>query len=1112
MLLRPAGLLSLLFVIGTGWAAAQTAPAPYDLSSGDYVFSSWPEASPAGTYPANMRFHRGPGQDPGLTAEPNADYVDGYALTSGSRINGMGSDGFSFLNTGTNGNLGAAVLALNTTGLANIQVSWVGGTVAANPRHYRIRLQYRVGASGAFTDVAGPVEYVASSTGHSESFTSMLPGAVENQPVVHLRWKYYQAEGGPTGARPRLRIDDITVVTADAPGSGTGTAVLEAGLLRGGQDHDLVFTLTGRSDAADDLLTNVDLTLPDGWGPIGPLDVILSPAGGDVAVAGQTVRISGVSVTQSAPLQVMLENVSIPDESGRFTFGIRTGAGSDQTVAIAAQPALLVWSTPMPIADAGANDPQGVSLLLGEWVTIRGVVTVSDQFRTGGGERGPSYLEDASGGMAVFSPVGVAAEVDIGEEVILLGQVDQFFGLNQLDNSTIVVEALGVGNEVEPAVVTLAQLASDGQGGVEVYEGRLVRVNGVTVNTGFWNVEGSGTNYVLNDGTATLDVRVNPGVDFANTAAPSGEFDIVGVVSQFSFALPHIGGYQLMPRFGDDLIVVGDAPAITGTVPFEKAATPTSVTISWTTDRPAHSEVRYNGAYTSHSGVVVDEEPKTEHTLVLTDLAPASIYDLEIRSAVGTDTTRLANYPVSTTAPAGATHEIQVYFTGTVDHDLALFTPARSGSPVPRLLELIDGASHSLDVALYSLSGTIGASIGDAIIAAHNRGVAVRVTMDNDTGSAVRLQMQSAGVPVIIDSFGPANDGQGLHHNKFVVVDNRGGAPDEIWVMMGSWNPTDPGTTQHNQNILFIQDGSLATGYQREFDQMWGSKSTTANATEARFGPNKELVAPTAYWIGDVYTRLFFSPQGFGFFGTTEQQIIGALGTAQHSIDLGLNLITRMSIVDAMQARFNDGVMVRGAVGEITTTGSVFAELAAWADVHAHPAPQFGLLHHKYALVDAERDDLAPLTITGSHNWSRSANESNDENTLILHSADITNQFLQELAVRYFEAGGEGTFTVSVEEIGDIANTFSVSANYPNPVVTTTTFDYQLAAPGHVTVRVYDLMGREVMRVLDAAQGAGAYRVSFDTTTLSNGVYLYRVDVDTGGSRLSETRRMMVVR
>jgi threonine synthase len=52
-------------------------------------------------------------------------------------------------------------------------------------------------------------------------------------------------------------------------------------------------------------------------------------------------------------------------------------------------------------------------------------------------------------------------------------------------------------------------------------------------------------------------------VDFVGQPAPSGVFDVIGVVSQFRPSPPYIGGYQLMPRFGDDILDTGDAPLIT---------------------------------------------------------------------------------------------------------------------------------------------------------------------------------------------------------------------------------------------------------------------------------------------------------------------------------------------------------------------------------------------------------------------------------------------------------------------------------------------------------------------------------------------------------------------
>ncbi|MFN3269576.1 MAG: hypothetical protein ACK42G_03205, partial [Candidatus Kapaibacteriota bacterium] len=132
-----------------------TYPTPFDLSTGNYSFTEWSATNPAGTYPTSMIFHRTSTQDPLLATEMTTNYTGAYNLTSGSRISGLGTDGVSFVNTSTNGNLGAAVLALNTINRTNIQVTWTGGFVkiaGTTTREYRIRLQYRIGDTGSFLD------------------------------------------------------------------------------------------------------------------------------------------------------------------------------------------------------------------------------------------------------------------------------------------------------------------------------------------------------------------------------------------------------------------------------------------------------------------------------------------------------------------------------------------------------------------------------------------------------------------------------------------------------------------------------------------------------------------------------------------------------------------------------------------------------------------------------------------------------------------------------------------------------------------------------------------------------------------------------------------------
>ncbi len=85
---------------------------------------------------------------------------------------------------------------------------------------------------------------------------------------------------------------------------------------------------------------------------------------------------------------------------------------------------------------------------------------------------------------------------------------------------------------------------------------------------------------------------------------------------------------------------------------------------------------------------------------------------------------------------------------------------------------------------------------------------------------------------------------------------------------------------------------------------------------------------------------------------------------------------------------------------------------------------------------------------------------------------------------------------------------FRLSQNYPNPFNPTTTIEYNLPARLHVTIRVYDILGREVATLVDATQDAGSYRVVFDGSTLASGLYFYRL---IAGSHVS-THEMMLIK
>jgi hypothetical protein len=93
------------------------------------------------------------------------------------------------------------------------------------------------------------------------------------------------------------------------------------------------------------------------------------------------------------------------------------------------------------------------------------------------------------------------------------------------------------------------------------------------------------------------------------------------------------------------------------------------------------------------------------------------------------------------------------------------------------------------------------------------------------------------------------------------------------------------------------------------------------------------------------------------------------------------------------------------------------------------------------------------------------------------------------------------------EEVPVIAD-FRLLQNFPNPFNPTTIIAFQLPHEQRVSLRVYDLLGREVRAIAEGIMSAGYYQFQFDGSGLASGVYIYRM---TAGERV-ESRKMQLVK
>ncbi len=309
----------------------------------------------------------------------------------------------------------------------------------------------------------------------------------------------------------------------------------------------------------------------------------------------------------------------------------------------------------------------------------------------------------------------------------------------------------------------------------------------------------------------------------------------------------------------------------------------------------------------------------------------------------------------------------RVYFTD----PLTINDPANySNSIEQRLIEFIDVSQTSIHIASFEFDLI---PVAEALIAAHNRGVDVRwvtddehgLEADTEPGGGQFAMLQNAGIEVRSDTR------SALMHNKFWIFDG-----EVLWT--GSTNITKNGIFVQDNNTIVFEAPELAAIYEREFQEMW----------DGEFGPRSpSQLADQSVVINGTPIQVIFTSED----PVLETTIIPLLNGATASIRFLAFSFTDYPLANAMIQRAQQGVDVAG-VFDKTQAGGRGAEFGtlfcAGVPVRHDGNKQF--MHNKVIVVDAR------YVVTGSFNFSTSAEESNDENVIIIDNPEIAQLYLQD--------------------------------------------------------------------------------------------------------------------
>jgi hypothetical protein len=116
----------------------------------------------------------------------------------------------------------------------------------------------------------------------------------------------------------------------------------------------------------------------------------------------------------------------------------------------------------------------------------------------------------------------------------------------------------------------------------------------------------------------------------------------------------------------------------------------------------------------------------------------------------------------------------------------------------------------------------------------------------------------------------------------------------------------------------------------------------------------------------------------------------------------------------------------------------------------------------------------------------------------------------------------QGTTVSAPQEERILPRSYSLDQNYPNPFNPSTVISWEIPLSSWVTLKVYDLLGREVALLQDGHEAPGKYTARFNAEALSSGVYIYRLQVRAdaspspviggGGAGYTAVRKMIVLR
>src|ERR1051326_6580880 len=301
-------------------------------------------------------------------------------------------------------------------------------------------------------------------------------------------------------------------------------------------------------------------------------------------------------------------------------------------------------------------------------------------------------------------------------------------------------------------------------------------------------------------------------------------------------------------------------------------------------------------------------------------------------------------------------------------------------------------------------------------------------------------------------------------------------------------------------NVIIFQSEQLAKAFTHEFNIMWGDTTHggTSNASTRLFGPFKPNSGNHKFRIGGDLVELYFSPSD-----SVNNQIVKAITSANFDLYCGMFTFTDNNDATDIVSQKNYGAyaaaILDGFSSSSYTPYTTTLPNGLGNNFTGYSSGTY-LYHNKYLIVNPSAPCNDPKVLTGSHNWTSSADTKNDENTVIVHNAIVANMYLQSFAKDFSTIGTHalahlpdpcnptGTNSLSNEEEINI---------FPNP----SEGKFNLSISQSANLKIYNLFGECMYH-----QIATSPNFQVDFSSQPSGIYFVKIQND----KKSFTRKIII--